>query len=1048
MADFQLEHFYHGQAVQNDKPAETMTLLAASDGITPSLVQQAVARVRIPPLIRSANSAWALVRGKSREMPFIMVQAQQGEAGQIVLHYIILRPDALRAQGGNLDALRGLLDEAMPVFNGDEPAQLQPLTMAQAAPLTVEAQVDHILELMTITQNRVQTIERLLAAIIQGSTLVIQGAPASLDDRVMFIQGLLALLPGSARFGVTFTTHSQPSSEVDVQIQFYSDDVPPAESTVFNWGTSKVGGVEVKDAYSRYVMSQLRLDTELVIQQNMAMASIAGWRLNQGDSLATALGYASSRLRMDNALRNNQPVSKNDVARILTEDPTLSTDLQVMYALHLIKLALAMRDMEPAAPVAILLRGNDRLERAVLDEIDNALDVDTAGLVQQTLIRWMNNPLGPQGFRWVDLAHRSILLHLRNLVQAREADSILAMLKTLQDAALTLQIDDLAPKVIKLVLPMGYRDARVAENLFLLGMRFLADDPFRQLMSMERLRAQLNPQIAKAWSAIAGDGDEEFDAAALLRVARQYGERWEPLILLRFADNARQMERYNLLDADTLKALAVLAKSADASEYAPRLRQIAQAVESEALTTLRQPGPRYLLEIYLALGEYELLARGLIQQLRQLYPVDEQEDFLLMAGSLFAETTIPASRVVTALDQINAAGVRSTPYIVVATSAIQNHRGAPEVVDIADEMTELITTNRHVVDLVPPAALMGLLEHYAIRRDLSGLRRIASVIPNATRGQGRAGVSHLVQTYQKLDWSKEARMVGLEVLRASLRMQRPDTTRRMVSFYTKQIGSEIRRPLEVTYYIQRLIGHQDVLDYGEDLHQLVGFFLSMAVLYADDRGIPPVKMLQEGLASLSGAAGLDDRFFNNITATGKGIIALAKQHRSARRQGTKALLSGQNDPTSTLDVMRIFSGGFVDGTRFNLKIEPKMTRYPMQDFSVGEFIKKFALARRIIQPLAEGLPLSKPPRLRARDILSEARSIDRAIELEDKNIILRNMARDLQYLIDFIVIFYEQSDSKAFENSGVARRIDAGKHRPEGVLELMRFIYGYYRQGG
>ena len=569
-AQHSLEHFYFGQMVTGNKPTGEPQLLAASPGITPKVVEQVVGRVMLPPLIRSENGAWALVRGRSRQAPFILTQSQQGEYGQVIHHYIIAQPEVLKAIGGNLKVLVTLVEDQLPVFK-DTWQKLKRIELEQPPPLTVDAQIEDILELMMVARNRTQIIEPLLAAIVQGNQLIIQGAPPDLQERVRFISGMLALLPTSARFGVTFTTHSLPSSEIDTQIRFYSDDAPPTETVVFNWSSGRVFGEELSDEYSRYVMSQLRLDTSLVIERTGAMASVAGWRLNEGDNLSEALGYASKRFKMDEALRNNQPVNKDEVAKILADDPTLSDNMHQLYAGHLIRFSLAMNDMSHADPVAPLLRHNASLATSTLQQMDGAIRDGKAGLIFDTLMHWIAHATGPEGPQWIDLTHRALLAQARMLVDEQEIDELRFLLEQVLNAGSVLAVHRIVSKLFSVVLPLTRHDHELARLIFLLGIQYLDSVQFNRLMSDSELVEQLPPQAQYAWNYIQSGNVGDAPVGFLAQTARSFGAEWEPLVLTRLVEIAIRAGIPAALDTPTIRALLQIAISPEASQYEKRL---------------------------------------------------------------------------------------------------------------------------------------------------------------------------------------------------------------------------------------------------------------------------------------------------------------------------------------------------------------------------------------------------------------------------------------------------------------------------------------------
>src|SRR4051812_1107977 len=170
------------------------------------------------------NGSWSLVRGQSS--PFMVVQAQIGSRGQTMRHIVLMPVEILRSLGGNLTALATLVETQMPAYE-QVGTTIPLLQLAQVGIPDAASQETSMLSLMTATQDRLDVIENLLAAIIQGVQIIVKGAPNELAQRIAFIERLLALLPPPARFGVTFATHTLPSTRVDAQIRFYTDDPPP-----------------------------------------------------------------------------------------------------------------------------------------------------------------------------------------------------------------------------------------------------------------------------------------------------------------------------------------------------------------------------------------------------------------------------------------------------------------------------------------------------------------------------------------------------------------------------------------------------------------------------------------------------------------------------------------------------------------------------------------------------------------------------------------------------------------------------------------------------
>jgi hypothetical protein len=1047
-AKFVLEHFYYGQLVTNNKPTGDQRILAMSAGVSPKLAEQAVERVILPPFMTSKSGSWAIVRGRNRLMPFLMVQAQQGSMGQLIAHYIFITPDLLKAIFGNLRGLLSMVQENMPVF--DKPDnKLKPIEFLPPRIRTNDEEIDDILELMTLTGNKLPTIENLLGGIVKGTPVIIQGAPADLNQRVQFIQGLLSLLPSSARYGVTFTTHSQPTNDNDAQIRFYSDDVPPTDATVFNWTRKQMLGIVNEDPYSHFIISQLRLDTELVIQRNNAMTAVAGWRFNLGDKLSDALGYASQRVRVDEALRSSQPVDKDEVSRILAEDPTLSDELRALYAGHLVKFSLAMRDMTLADPVAMLLREDSQLERIIWRQMEQSLNEGQGWLLHETLIKWITNPLGPQGQDWVDLTHRAGLSRLKKLVDEQDSDGIGDFLKDLQSADDSLHVERIIQPVLRFVLPLS-GDSHIAENVFLLALKYLDPDAFKRLMNQDKFRERLNPNIIRAWGVLNSETKTAQAGEILVKASRSFGETWEGVVLLRFCEIAQENKQQYIFSPSLLQRLYHVLSTPEGGLQSDRLRKIIAPLEERAiLITLEHPSPRILLQMRLLLGDYQELAQQMIKQLSALYSGDNQQSYLDMVNEVFSKTPVPLRDVSTMLKAINQYGVKSVPYIVASMSTLQRHTGAAELDDVALRIGQQLFDERYLIDVVPPAAILNLMDHYASRRSLEGLEDIATVVPYAMVELGAEGAKTLVEIYKKIEWNSQAKAKGIEILAGYIRLLDETNGRKVMTFLLKELSPTLRPALEVAYTLKRLLGEMNLLEYAQHLQHAVDFLTYTHQVYVDPKRAPIQGTIVNGLAAIPGKLDRADHslMINNILEIGETIVGYAKQHRLEYEEDARIarLLTAKQDPASAYEVVRVIAGQLIpNNERVITKLSSPDIRYPLDGKTIPILFRDINATHFILHSLRRAIPETQPLRLPVGDIAREVHHIVASLIDTPSSTQLQDIGRNLQQVINLVIMIQLSSDTKAFENPGFARKVETGGHRPRNTLEFYRFIYGYY----
>ncbi len=1045
---FNLEHFYFGQLIRAGKPEGELRVLAATPGIKDEMGAEVAKQALIPPVKGVPDGSWALVRGK--KMPFILAQSQLGEAGQSIVHFILTPPEVLRVLGGNLAVLRQLIEQKMPDYDRVG-AKLSRIALPQTGPPDKDAQIDHILELMTYTRNRPDVMENLLSAIVQGVQVIVQGAPRDLNSRVGFIQGLLALLPPPARFGVTFTTHSVPSTKVDAQIRFYDDDAPPADTLVYNWPSTKLEGNQVEDAYSHFIISQLRLDAELVIQQTQALTAVAAWRIKRGDGLAEALSYGSYRLAVDNSVRNNLPVEVEDISRVLAEDPTLDDDLRVTYARHLLAFALALGDTQHADPISILLRQNPELEQSTLQQLGDALTDGKAELVYSTLSRWFANPMGPEGEAWVRLTHRSILMHMDELMKSDDLEAVNRFLEEIHSVNLSVEISGVVPKLVEMALPLSVRDKTLAQTTFLLAINYLDIALIQKILGAPKFLAQLPKSLARLIPYVNGNDPSRPPAGLLAEVASAFGEQWKSLVLVRFAEAAMRSERKDLLDTSALAGLVQVALSPWGLQYDQVLLWIVNNLSTpESLQTLDDPGPLYLLQILLARGAYTELATGMINQARVLFPGDLQADYALMVQRLFGETPIPVNDIPAALNGIEKGGIKSLPLAMAYIGALEAQDWSPVLDQIASSVAINLNENRNILNVIHPTAMLSLLKFHVKREDVPGATRLASLFPEVAINQGTMGMAMMIRTYKMMDKDPKLKIVSMELLRRYVRQSDSTVSRQAIVQFGRELGLPVRHALEATLSLKRLMGGVDFVDYADFIHVTAEFLQDTAMAYTDRNNLPSLGALANDMQSLTGGLTDEDRrqIAHNIMALGRAVVVLGEQYRAKTPRDIdkhiEGLLTGKADPKSGVDVLRAMGGYFAKGKRYRVKLD-RATTHPLGERSAPMLRDQVEIVNHLLRGIVQAFPPDQEIAISAQVIRDEVESMWGAISLHQQREIVRGLAIDLQRVAELAAHIAAHGDEKSLTDTTIGRKLDTGKQQPKNTIEFYRYVQGYFK---
>jgi hypothetical protein len=1046
-----LEHFYYGQRVRGGKPESELQLLAASSGVGPEQIAEAIKQALIPPVAGWPTGSWALVRGR-RALPFTLVQSQVADSGGTVLHYLIAPPDALRTMGGNLKALSKVVEDKAPVFAEDHYV-LKPLALPEAEAPSQAEQIEDILSLMDYTGNRAERIEALLSAVVQGVPVIILNAPPELATRVTFLQGLLALLPPSARFGVTFATHSLTSTKIDVQIRFVAGDAPSEEAVVYDWATREVSGKTVEDAYSRFIISQLRLDAELVSKQTRGLTAVAAWRIKRGESLADALGYAAWRFKVDDALLNNQPVEAADVSKVLAEDPTLTEELKIAYTRHLLAFALALGDMTHADPIAVMLRQQPDLELALQNQFSDAAADGKAGLVYDTLSRWLANPLGPQGMKWVEVTHRAALANMDALVKARDIPGVNRFLESIQKADPGVEVSRIVPRLVEMALPLTVLDTDLNLTVFLLAVNYLEGDVLRRLISSQKFVSQLPPSLGRLVPFITGEDAGLCPSGLLVDTAQSFGDEWRDLVLIRLAEVAVLSGRLDVVDMSALSGLVHLLPSPWGVRYGQVLAWIAKNISSdETIQTLEDPGPTYILQMLLALGAYGDLANEMLHQARLLYPGDLQTKYVRTVRQLFAETPLAVEQIPVALDVIGKGGIKSLPLAMAYIGALEGHEWSSALDPVAEDATKMLFENSAILEVMPPNAMIALLRFHIKRKDVGNTVRVAGLLPQVAAREGKKGIGIVGRMYKLMDWDDKVKLAALELLRRYIRLAEDEDARQAITAFGREFGQNVQLALEATYAFKRMMGGVELADYAEFLHTAAEFLHDNAAAYADKNRIPSIGALLNDLDGLPGGLNHDERrtITREMIAMGKAVIALGDHSLSNRPRDPEKhvdnLLAGKDNPISPLDVYWVLGGYLTKGKRYPLKLTREGGLHPLAERSAPMLRDESQIINGLLRGLIRAFPLDRKLTLPTSAIRDEMESLWGDIPLAEQREIVRNLAIDLQRVAELTAWIAAQGGGKALEEGGASRRLDENKQQPKNPAEFYRFVSGYFKQ--
>lgn len=1037
-----LQYFHYGQLVHHGEPKGDERVLAKSSGISDEFIQLALETAKIPAKPNTTGISWGVLRTK-RGQPLIITRAEKGEAGQITYQFIEAPTSILRELASNFKALSAYLSDPLPVYAmlGDSLSAIELNDIKQ----TTEEQVDNLLDLLSYAHNNTRYIQPLIEAVISSKPLVITHAPESSEERMGFVQGLLTLLPSSTRFGITILLHNVPDSGFSAQIMFMEDVPEKLHAIVYNWESGQISSKETHGEYSRFIVSQMRLDPELVIRETEKLTPTAGWRFNSGDNLAEALDYASHRSKLDQSIKSGMPVEVFAIAKVLSHDPTLNDEQRLMYSRHLINFSLALQNLSHIDAITATMNSNKELENEVYQYMSKALEEGQGAIIFETLVRWRDNPFSPHGPKWSQLLAKSALAELDSLIADQDAETISDYLDDIQK--LGIQAEPIVTRVIERVLPLVSRNPELPPKLMFIAITMLDDDKLQKLMSSSRFIQLLSDDV-KRLLALLSQPERKAPRHSLMRAVNSVDESVRDTALIAFTKLAYNNQRIDLIDEQALDALIQALNKNKSALDTNTILEITNTVHDN-LTFLPKPAPRLLLQLYLMTENYESLVHAMIIQSRDIYGAGNQIDYIQSVEDTFAKTKLTPEEARHAIAELEEQKIGDIALIAAMLGVLEGTQWHSDLQYLATRIMQELSNDLHVLEMLPSKTTFSLLQYQARQGDMHRLRVAARVTGScASFDFGKAGMTVANNAYKLLDSNDRTRPVALEVVHQYIRECDEKPARHFIKIYGERLGNDIAKKLQLSYEFSNLMARMDWMSYLNSLQITINLLQSAVDAYQNKNNQPNLGDVRLLIANVGRDTNIatHKKLSNELRRLAHNIVILGQRH---ERRGSdsdrhiEGIVKGSNDPRSTLDVYRSAGGHLL-----NKKVHPFRTKdgnshHPLGEMSSEDLIDQIGLASELLHQAANARPSSRDMWTYTA-IVDEIDSQTSAL-LDDHTDDLRQMGRNWQRLADLIIYIYKNSNTKIIE-AGNARgkRLDILEAQPENALELFRFIYGHF----
>lgn len=1054
---FTIERFFYGNLFQDNQPIGTPTVIAQSPGITPDHVATAlkIGRVKPPSVDDTSDelpSSLGLVRGDTGE--YIVVKSQRNAAGYPQLSYFFVPDMAIRWLGGNYTLFESLGFQESRVLESTR--SLQPLTLDNPQTFTDEEQVELLYDLYYFAGDETKTVEALVAALINSQPILIVNASPSLKDRMGFIYGMLCMLPAPARVGMTWLTHTDSIKQSPAQINFatHVHDVP-AGYLVYDWANGELVTEPIGDKYSKFIASQMRLDASLVVENTTNIARTAVWRAMRNDSLAEALHFASRRASVDSAVSNNQPADRETVAGILRQDPTLSDEMRLRYAQHLLAFTIALGDALEHADVIPVVAAADRpvaemAYRLLRDEAEGENPLKVIDIVE----RWLVHVPQASVLPWNQLAYIAAVTELENLLDVGNTFGAIGLLERVQQSSRALQMENVVGQLVTLAQPAAAYNDRLSMAIFMLTAEYAPIEAFGQLIQDTQLVSQLPVSLQHAIYHLQPQPRPDPTRNLLVSVVSDLEAQHRMLVIGRLAELAVFLQREYLIDTRILEGLLRASQSGYAWRFAELIQYLAEQYTQPAkLRELDRAALELLPHLYFSTGRYEIGVQLLEHYQKNIYGTQNLEAFTESIGNIFLSANFSIDVLEKIFAIIEHSQLRPQPRVRALAATLIASEWGIAYKNLARRLTIMLYNDNDLLVVIGLENSLQLLDYHINAKDEVSVAETCSLLLNVATQMDKKGVDIILKIWNRLVEYYEYKDLALDVLRDYVRMAPASMAHQLPTFFAKRIAPQIGSMLQATYVMRRVMNGRDMLAFVEAIGMTANFLKDVYLPYSDPEWVPGRWTLKRDLNSLTG--GLDDRQRNLI---GQANLSLAQslfvlerqqsnQHKRNRQAVEAALLKNATAPTTSLDLIIFIAGFFSRGKASRVELATSEVPHIYGQRSAIILKEEIPIVAGLLDdilnsfsddsPVGKGYITLEPDMLR-----KELQNLWGQISLYNQRQSQETLANATQHLSQLVPIMTAEVKDRVFQN----RELFNGQDKPENSIEALIWISGYYHK--
>jgi hypothetical protein len=486
-----LHHILYGRPEDGNGSEENLSVLAASGDLTAEDAlrwRQYVSLTPLPSSSEQASRAVGVFDGPDDD--FILAQAyyQDGDRQRPFHQYVLLPRPALQAMAGNIKALLELTTQP--------PAQsidaLEPLEISPA-PTWTSDQRQVVFDRLLADYVDMSALFALLGAALNHRGLLIRGFKRDLQARLDLIQGLLMLLPVSARPELTFASHVDDFNTSRPRIVFSEQ---PGETERYTVELDESGDLLAASMYLLHqdgihspYMECLEImwqgDLKAFVGELRAMEAIAA-RLMAGQKLSAGLTRLAERHLLDRLALTEGEIPADKLKDVLKDDAPPPGPLRHRYAERLLSYSLQERDSEAASIVARYMDEDPELATTLNAKLHEALETEPDAVyffVRTRLSEGIDK-------RWIPLLQAAAVVALQVAIMDGDDETVINWLQLIAREPVSYQLDQVFRDGILTAQPRAHEAGNLGVRLIAFTAK-RAPDLVNELLQDDQLIQEL-----------------------------------------------------------------------------------------------------------------------------------------------------------------------------------------------------------------------------------------------------------------------------------------------------------------------------------------------------------------------------------------------------------------------------------------------------------------------------------------------------------------------------------------------------------------------------